>query len=245
LTSLCAAGSFGEPSFFRLLRDSARGIGPTRATVLGKEEGQERIVRRTCPEEEITSGRSARGGFGDPPRAASREQAPPVGPFEHTSQRRVSTRGRRPRWRPCLRKGCPNRFQAQHWNQRYCREPDCRRELRRWQAAKRQRKRRATSEGRTKHAQAERQRRQRKKRLASSLRKAPARPRNSARGHANGPGGKKFLPGRSAIGPVAMSLVRRLRVSRHPTAATSAPPPCDACTIANASGGSAIRKMDV
>ncbi len=70
-----------------------------------------------------------------------------------------STRGRHLRWRRCLRKGCDRTFRARRYDQQYCREPDCQRELRRWQAAKRQRKCRAKPEGRQKHAEAERTRR--------------------------------------------------------------------------------------
>jgi hypothetical protein len=58
-----------------------------------------------------------------------------------------------------LRKGCGRRFQAGRYNQRYCQDPECRREVRRWQAAKRQRKCRSKSEGRQRHAEAERRRR--------------------------------------------------------------------------------------
>ena len=90
-----------------------------------------------------------------------------MGRIEHTTEADVLARGGRPQWRTCLRKGCGRRFQASHWRQRYCRKPDCLGELRRWQAAKRQRKRRATAEGREKHAQAERLRRERKKSQAT------------------------------------------------------------------------------
>lgn len=69
--------------------------------------------------------------------------------------------GRRLGWRTCLRKGCGRRYRARQWNQRYCGEPECRREVRRWQATRRQRARRASAEGREKHAAAERARRQR------------------------------------------------------------------------------------
>jgi hypothetical protein len=85
-----------------------------------------------------------------------------VGHVEHTTVAGTSTRGRRLGWRTCLRKGCGRRYQAGHWRQRYCRKPDCQRELRRWQAARRQRQRRATAEGREQHARAERERRRRK-----------------------------------------------------------------------------------
>jgi hypothetical protein len=67
-----------------------------------------------------------------------------------------------------LRKGCGRRFQARRYNQRYCREPECLEEVRRWQAAKRQRKRRSQPEARQRHAEAERQRRRRR---ASEARK--------------------------------------------------------------------------
>jgi hypothetical protein len=70
-----------------------------------------------------------------------------------------STRESRLGWRRCLRKGCGRLFRATRYNQRYCQQPDCLREVRRWQAAKRQRKCRAKAEGRRRHAEAERQRR--------------------------------------------------------------------------------------
>jgi hypothetical protein len=104
-----------------------------------------------------------------------------MGRVQHTTGGRVSTRGQRLGWRTCLRKGCGRSYQARHWRQRYCREPDCLRELRRWQAAKRQRKRRATAEGRAKHAQAERERRRRQKRQATSPSGSVC---DGARGHA-------------------------------------------------------------
>jgi len=66
-----------------------------------------------------------------------------MGQSQHTNEGGVPARGRRLGWRTCLRKGCGRRFQARRHNQRYCREPECLSELRRWQAAKRQHKRRA------------------------------------------------------------------------------------------------------
>ena len=72
--------------------------------------------------------------------------------------------------RLCLRKGCGKRFLPKRWNQRYCQQTFCLREVRRWQAAKRQRKRRLWPEHRQQHAQAERQRRiQRKEQVASHI----------------------------------------------------------------------------
>ena len=74
----------------------------------------------------------------------------------------ASASGGRLGWRNCLRKGCSRRFQARQYNQQYCRDPECLREVRRWQGAKRQRKRRSQPEGRQRHAEAERQRRKRR-----------------------------------------------------------------------------------
>ena len=79
-----------------------------------------------------------------------------------TADRGVWASGGRLGWRSCLRKGCGRRFQARRYNQRYCRDPECLGEVRRWQAAKRQRKRRSQPEARQRHAEAERQRRKRR-----------------------------------------------------------------------------------
>ncbi len=84
-----------------------------------------------------------------------------MGPEHLTTSRDVSASGSRWKPRNCLRKECGRRFLPRQWNQRYCREPECLREVERWQAAKRQRQRRATPEGRRRHAETERQRRKR------------------------------------------------------------------------------------
>lgn len=158
----------------------------------------------------------------NPPRAAPKGATPPMERSEHTTEAGVSTRGRRLGWRTCLRKGCGRRYQARHWRQRYCRKPDCLCELRRWQAAKRQRKQRATVEGREKHAQAERKRRRRKKSQAAS----PSAPvHDGARGHAI----KKFLPGRFATGPAVSNPLELRFEFPHTTAATNAAKPCVVC----------------
>lgn len=65
--------------------------------------------------------------------------------------------------RVCLRKGCGEVFQPACWNQRYCQQPDCLREVRRWQALKRQRKHRESPENRKRHASAEAERRRSEK----------------------------------------------------------------------------------
>lgn len=91
----------------------------------------------------------------------------------------ASTRAGRLGGRLCLRKGCGRWFQPRRWNQRYCQEPECLREVKRWQAAKRQRQRRATPEGRQRHAVEERQRRKQ-----ASARAEPAESSGSAAGDA-------------------------------------------------------------
>lgn len=70
-----------------------------------------------------------------------------------------TTRRHRPRTRVCLRKGCGRRYTPRRWNQRYCQDPECLREVRRWQSRQRQRRRRASPQGRQQHRQAERARR--------------------------------------------------------------------------------------
>jgi hypothetical protein len=84
-----------------------------------------------------------------------------MGRCQDSNKGAPSASGRRLGWRICLRKGCGRRYRARQWNQRYCREPECLEEVRRWQARKRQRQRRAAPEGRKSHAEAERARRQR------------------------------------------------------------------------------------
>ena len=90
-------------------------------------------------------------------------------------------RGRFPP-RTCLRKGCNCVFLPGQWNQRYCREPACRQELHRWQAAKRQRNHRQNPENRQKHAEAERQRRRRRREEIRS-RESERPPPSPAPGH--------------------------------------------------------------
>jgi len=65
----------------------------------------------------------------------------------------------------CLRRGCDNHFTPRRWNQQFCGQPECQQLLRRWQAAKRQRRVRQTAEGRARHNQRERERRLAKRQL--------------------------------------------------------------------------------
>ena len=96
---------------------------------------------------------------------------PSHGTWASYDKRGVSASGGRLGWRSCLRKGCGRTFQARRYNQRYCQDPECLREVRRWQGAKRQRKCRSQPEGRQRHAEAERQRR---KQRASAVSAATA-----------------------------------------------------------------------
>lgn len=83
-----------------------------------------------------------------------------MGRFQDSTETVDLPRGRRLGWRNCLRKGCERRYQARQWNQQYCQDPECQREVRRWHARKRQERHRASPEARRKHAEAERVRRE-------------------------------------------------------------------------------------
>ena len=91
-----------------------------------------------------------------------------MGQSQFTSRRQASasTRGLRPR--VCLRKDCARVYQPRRWNQRYCQEPECLKEVRRWQNAQRQEQRRRRPEVREQHATAERQRRARRRQAHAS-----------------------------------------------------------------------------
>ena len=104
-----------------------------------------------------------------------------MGSCQGKGKRIRSARGRRPRVRVCLRKGCGRKYQARCWNQRYCQEPECLRLVRRWQAARRQAERRQDVQVKARHAQAERERRQRVKSTSQTVDNPAVTP---ARGHA-------------------------------------------------------------
>ena len=97
-----------------------------------------------------------------------------------------SSRPRRPRARVCLRKGCGRRYQPRRWNQRYCQDTECLRQLRRWQAAQRQARRRQDDAVKAEHAAAERVRRQgaRRQRAGVSAQASDKPKVGAARGHA-------------------------------------------------------------
>jgi hypothetical protein len=117
------------------------------------------------------------------PRAFPWELEPPVGNHHVKGKHRPKARERRPRARPCLNKGCRREYQPRRWNQRYCQDPECLREVRRWLAAQRQAKRRKDGDGKTEHAQAERARRQQAKSTPQVAQSPEVTP---ARGHAAG-----------------------------------------------------------
>ena len=97
------------------------------------------------------------------PRAFPWEIEPPVGNHHVKGKRRPKARARRPRERTCLNKKCGRKYHARRWNQRYCQDPECLREVNRWQAARRQAKRRKADTAKAQHAQAEKARRQQAK----------------------------------------------------------------------------------
>ncbi len=86
-----------------------------------------------------------------------------MGQLQPTGCRTPSASTSRFPQRQCHRKGCDHLFVPRRWNQRYCREPECLQLLHRWQAAKRQQRRRSQVENRRQHADAERQRRSRRR----------------------------------------------------------------------------------
>ncbi len=121
-----------------------------------------------------------------------------MGTHQAKGKPRRPARGRRPRSRTCFRKGCGRKYQPRRWNQRYCQDPECQREVRRWQAARRQARHRQAAEAKIQHAQAESARRQRAKSASQACQKPDV---TSARGHA----GHTFFPCPCAIGRAAMS----------------------------------------
>jgi hypothetical protein len=86
-----------------------------------------------------------------------------VGNHHANGKHRPKARERRPRARPCLNKKCGRVYQPRRWNQRYCQDPECLREIHRWQAAQRQANRREDANVKAEHAQAERARREQAK----------------------------------------------------------------------------------
>jgi chromatin segregation and condensation protein Rec8/ScpA/Scc1 (kleisin family) len=121
-----------------------------------------------------------------------------VGTCQGTRNRNRSARARRPRSRSCLRKGCRRKYKPRCRIQRYCQEPECLRQVRRWQAARRQAKRRQDKNVRAQHAEAEKERRQQTEVVAQAVKDTEVTP---ARGHVD----ELFFRFRSAIGQAAMN----------------------------------------
>jgi hypothetical protein len=111
-------------------------------------------------------------------------------------KRRPKAIVRRARPRPCLNKMCGREYQPGRWNQRYCQDPECLREVHRWQAAQRQAKHREEAAAQAKHAQAERVRRQQAKSTPQVTQSPEVTP---ARGHA----AESFFPFQYANGRAA------------------------------------------
>jgi hypothetical protein len=116
-----------------------------------------------------------------PPRAFPWEIKPPLGTRQGTGKHRRRARGRRARPRICLRKGCGRKYQPRCRHQRYCQDPECLREVRRWHAARRQGERRQDANVKTRLAQAEKARRQRAESSSQTVENPEFAP---ARGHA-------------------------------------------------------------
>ena len=113
-----------------------------------------------------------------------------MGTIHGTRKHRRPTRARRPRPRICLRKGCRHKYQPRCWNQRYCQDPQCQRELDRWLAARRQAKRRQDPHVKARHAQDQKERRRRAKTAPKPLEEPDVAP---ARGHAANPAETGFF----------------------------------------------------
>ena len=91
-----------------------------------------------------------------------------MGKSHDTRRSQSGSRSRRLGRRKCLRKDCGRDFQAASWNQRYCGDAECAQAVRRWQAAKRQERRRASDAGKERHRTAERNRRAQKREAAAA-----------------------------------------------------------------------------
>jgi hypothetical protein len=178
----------------------------------------------------------ARGAGPSAPRAVPLGAVPPVGAGQGTPKPRTSARGRRPRPRICLRKGCGRKYQPRRWNQRYCQDPQCQWEVRRWQAARRQARHRQHAQAKARHARAEKARRQRAK---SAPKPIHSRGVTSARGHA----AEHFFLRRYATDRAAMSIPRARPVTPPATAAQPAGRPFARSTTGNASGSPAAPWM--
>jgi hypothetical protein len=113
-----------------------------------------RGLNKKCP-----SGRRA-ADRADPWRAR-----PPVGCCQHNTDSTHRRRKSRFRQRVCPRKGCEAVYTPRTGNQRYCQDQQCLQEVRRWQAARRQKRRRLRPDVRKTQAAAAKDARFRKSQL--------------------------------------------------------------------------------
>jgi hypothetical protein len=160
-----------------------------------------------------------------------------MGACQGTRKSGCSARGRRPRPRTCLRKGCGRQYLPRRWNQRYCREPECLRQVRQWQAARRQARHRQAAEAKAQHAQAEKARRQRVKAASQTIENSKVAP---PRGHA----AESFFRPRYAIGRAATSTPQVRLATRRGTVALLAVRQFAMSRIENASGSLAAPWTD-
>jgi hypothetical protein len=161
-----------------------------------------------------------------------------VGACHVTGRHHGLARGRRPRPRICLRKGCERKYKPRCRIQRYCQEPECRRQVRRWQAARRQAKRRQDANVRAQRAEAEKLRRQQTKVVPQAAEDAGVTP---ARGHADEP----FFRFHSVIGQAATNLPRPPSAIRHAIARRRVVKPSVMSKTVNANGSLAAPWMAV
>ena len=168
------------------------------------------------------------------PRAFPLGVAAPVGAPHVKVRHRCPPRARRPRLRTCLRKGCNRQYLPTRWNQRYCHDPDCQRQVRRWQAARRQAAHREDAMARSRHAQAEKERRLRAKAVPKVVDSTEVTP---ARGHA----AENFFRFQSVIGQAAISSPWHRPVIRGATVVPPAARPFAMYSIESANGLPAAR----
>ncbi len=138
-----------------------------------------------------------------------------MGSCHHKPKCRGCASGRRPRARMCLRKGCGRKYQPRCWNQRYCQDAECQRQVRRWQAQ---------------HAEAQRVRRQRAK-------SEPQVPKNAEDTAARGHAAKSFFDYPYAPGRGATNGRLRRSATGDATAALPAVRRLAMFWIVNTSGG--------
>ena len=100
-----------------------------------------------------------------------------MGHSQFTSRPPASASTRRLRPRVCLRKDCGRVYQPRRWNQRYCQDPECLKQVRRWQNTQRQQDRRRQIEVREQRAAAERQRRERRRQARAGPTRRESSPR--------------------------------------------------------------------